>query len=80
MSTNHTISPFTLITSSVISPFIVSASDDPLHPIEIRIGTPGHNPRYATVSQSQARAIAYALLAHAEPHTPKQEDQRVGLQ
>ena len=58
---------------TLLDPVFVSASDDPHHPIELRIGLQSRDrigygagsPRWANLSRSQARALAYSLLAMA---------------
>lgn len=61
-------------TKTVVDPVFVQASDDPQHPIELRIGLQSRkrigyragSPRWANLSRSQARALAHSLLAIAE--------------
>lgn len=72
MSNSNSI-PTRINSGTVVDPVFVGASDDPQHPIELRIGLPSRkrigsvgSPRWANLSRSQARALAYSLLAIAE--------------
>lgn len=66
--------PSPIDNGTVAGPVFVGASDDPHYPIELRIGLQSlkrigyraGSPRWANLSRSQARALAYSLLAIAE--------------
>lgn len=66
--------PNRIYSGTLLAPVFVGASDDPYHPIELRIGLQSRNrigyragsPRWAKLSLSQARALAYSLLAIGE--------------
>ena len=73
--------PTRISTETIVGSVIVGASDDPQRPIELRIGLKSWNrigyragsPRWVYLSRSQARAVAFSLLAVAE-----EPEERVG--
>ena len=70
----HSDPPNRINSGTHLAPVFVGVSDDPYHPIELRIGLQSRNrigyragsPRGANLSRSQARALAYSLLAISE--------------
>ena len=66
--------PIQINTITVVGPVRVESSDDPQNPIELRLGLQSQNrigyragsPRWANLSRTQARALAYSLLSVAE--------------